>query len=67
MSKSGGGGGGDSGGGGGGMLMRQFYPQGPVSGRGVIRGLALLQNGLHIATIGLDRVVKLYNRSPGDA
>ena len=44
------------------MLMRKFYPQGPVSGRGLIRGLALLQNGLHIASIGLDRVVKLYNR-----
>ena len=48
--------------GGGGMMMRQFYPQGPVSGRGLIRGLALLQNGLHIATVGLDRVVKLFNR-----
>ena len=45
-----------------GLTIRQFHPQGSLSGRGSIRGLTLLQNDLHIAILGGDSVVKLFNR-----
>jgi hypothetical protein len=33
-----------------------------MPGRGSIRGIMLLQNDLHIATVGADSVVKMFNR-----
>ena len=45
-----------------GLTIRQFHPQGSLCGRGSIRGLTLLQNDLHIAILGGDSVVKLFNR-----
>jgi hypothetical protein len=45
-----------------GVNVRQFYPQGKGHVRGSIRGIMLLQNDVHIATVGADSVVKLFNR-----
>ena len=45
-----------------GIVTRQFYPQRSAAARGSIRGLMLLQNDLHIATLGADSVVQLFNR-----
>jgi hypothetical protein len=44
------------------MLMFFLATQGKVPGRSSIRGILLLQNDLHIATVGADSVVKMFNR-----
>jgi hypothetical protein len=43
-------------------IPEDFNAQGQTTGRGSIRGIMLLQNDLHIATVGSDSVVKLFNR-----